>query len=134
MDKKLQVGVKALFKSKKDNTYLLLHRNLKKYNETKENPWDIVGGRIEVGNTLVENLQREIYEETKFKLLQDFESLILGAQDILLEDKHIVRITYLISIDEELIPILSDEHDKFKWVDFNELKNSCDKYLKELLN
>lgn len=132
MTKTLQVGVKVLFKSKK-NTYLLLHRNLDKYNDTKKNPWDIVGGRIDAGETLFENLQREVFEETQFNLDKKSKLSILGAQDIILEHKHVVRITYEINLDEEFIPQLSEEHTNYKWVSFEELKELADKFLKQLL-
>ncbi len=54
----LQVGVKALLKNPQGK-YLLLHRSAKKYPEVR-NAWDIVGGRIEPGTALADNLRREI--------------------------------------------------------------------------
>ncbi len=57
----LQVGVKALLKNK-NGKYLLLRRNPKKYPDVGPK-WDIVGGRINPGSLLLENLKREIKEE-----------------------------------------------------------------------
>ena len=57
----LQVGVKAIVRNKAGK-YLLLHRNLAKYPDVKGG-WDIVGGRINPGVLLHENLAREIAEE-----------------------------------------------------------------------
>ena len=54
----LQVGVKAFLKNK-DGKYLLLQRSSLKYADTK-GAWDIVGGRIEPGTPLLDNLKREI--------------------------------------------------------------------------
>ena len=62
----LQVGVKALLQNEKDE-FLLLHRSEEKYPDVK-NRWDIVGGRITPGTILVDNLKREIFEETKLEL------------------------------------------------------------------
>ncbi len=59
----LQVGVKALLKNSAGK-YLLLRRNPEKYPEVGAT-WDIVGGRIDPGTPLFENLKREVYEETK---------------------------------------------------------------------
>ena len=50
----LQVGVKALLQNK-EGKYLLLRRSKEKYKEV-EGEWDIVGGRINPGSDLLENL------------------------------------------------------------------------------
>ncbi len=53
--------MKILLKNK-EGKYLLVRRNPKKYPEVGAK-WDIVGGRIEPGSSLIENLKREIKEE-----------------------------------------------------------------------
>jgi ADP-ribose pyrophosphatase YjhB (NUDIX family) len=126
----LQVGVKILLKNK-EGKFLLLHRNWDKYPEVKkDNSWDIVGGRIEKGTILIENLKREIFEETKLNLTE--EPKLIAAQDILRADKHVVRLTYLGEIEGE--PKLDEYHDAFKWVTKEEIKNevSLDQYFREV--
>lgn len=92
MERELQVGVKILLKNK-DEMFLVLHRSPYKYPEVSSF-WDIVGGRIKKGKTLIENLKREIKEETNLDL--DGEPKLVGASDILRVDtKHIVRLTYI---------------------------------------
>jgi 8-oxo-dGTP pyrophosphatase MutT (NUDIX family) len=105
----LQVGVKALLKNK-GGKYLLLHRNPVKYPDVK-NGWDIVGGRIDPGMPLFDNLKREVMEETKLTL--EKEPRLIAAQDILRADKHVVRLTFVGEIDGK--PQLDEEHDKFGW-------------------
>src|SRR4051812_38627645 len=107
----LQVGVKAFLKNSK-NKYLLLKRNTKKYKNVK-GTWDIVGGRINPGTMLLENLSREIKEETGLELTDT--PVLIAAQDILTTDekRHIVRLTYLARIDGN--PTLSDESVEFNW-------------------
>ena len=94
----LQVGVKVLLKNN-EGKYLLIRRNPKKYPEVGPK-WDIVGGRINAGSPLIENLIREVKEETGL-LLSD-NPHIVGAQDILrtegFPDRHVVRLTYTASI------------------------------------
>lgn len=127
----LQVGVKVLLKNK-EGKYLLLHRNWDKYPEVKkDNSWDIVGGRINIGTPLLENLKREIFEETKLNLTE--EPKLIGAQDILRSDKHVVRLTYLGVIEGE--PKLDEYHDDYKWLTEEELrkKEDLDQYFKEIL-
>jgi len=126
----LQVGVKALLKNV-DGKFLLVRRNFEKYKEVK-GEWDIVGGRIEPGTPLLENLKREIREETGL-LLSDGPALV-AAQDILrVEGRHVVRLTYTANIVGE--PKLDEYHTDFKWLTLAEMKNfdNLDIYLKELL-
>lgn len=127
----LQVGVKILLKNK-DNKYLLIRRSLKKYPEV-DNRWDIVGGRIHPGTPLLDNLKREIKEETDLELVGS--PRLIGAQDILrIAGKHIVRITYIGEATGE-IKLDTSENDEYLWYDFGELKKveGLDKYFKELL-
>ncbi len=128
----LQVGVKVLLKNR-EGKYLFLHRSLKKYPEVNR-LWDFPGGRINVGKPLLENLKREVLEETGMRIIGTPE--LIGAQDILKPglDKHIVRLTYTVDIDER-VPKLSDEHDDFAWLSIDEIRNreDFDSILRELL-
>lgn len=126
----LQVGVKILLKNK-DGKYLLLHRSNKKYPDVK-GTWDIAGGRINPGTPLIENLKREILEETQLKLTS--EPKLIYAQDILrVPGRHVVRLTYIGEIDGE--PTLDEDHSDFKLLTVNEMKamDDLDVYLKEVL-
>ena len=127
----LQVGVKVLLKNG-EGKYLLLKRSPVKYPGTKGS-WDIVGGRIDPGTTLFENLKREIKEEIGLDF--NAEPKLIAAQDILrLPGKHVVRLTYVGDLEGE--PILDgEEHSEFRWFTLDELKNfeDLDMYTKELL-
>lgn len=128
--RELQVGVKILLKNK-EGKYLLLRRSPAKYPETQK--WDIPGGRINVGETLEENLAREVREETGLPIHGPVK--LIAAQDILkLEDKHIVRLTYAGRTEGE--PVLSDEHEEYLWVTHEELQNvsPLDSYVARLLH
>ncbi len=124
----LQVGVKALLRNK-EGKFLLLHRNKEKYPDVS-NPWDIVGGRIEPGSFLVDNLKREIFEETKLELKHH--PMLISAQDIMRPDKHVVRLTYMAPIEGE--PQLDEEHDDYKWVSPEEMEtmSGLDDYVAQL--
>lgn len=129
----LQVGVKAFVKNK-DGKYILLHRSSEKYKGIKGS-WDIVGGRIEPGSNLVENLSREIYEETQMKISS--EPKLIYAQDIILPEKerHIVRLTYTTQASGE--PVLdTSENVEYKWLTIDELRKqeNLDIYVKEILD
>ena len=126
----LQVGVKVLLKNQ-EGKYLFLHRSAKKYPEVNR-LWDFPGGRIDAGAPLLENLAREVREEAGIEIVGT--PRLIGAQDILKNDRHIVRLTYVASTDAEK-PVLSDEHDDFAWLTLDEIRarEDFDKYLRELL-
>lgn len=126
----LQVGVKVLLKNPQGK-YLLLRRSAKKYPEVN-NLWDIAGGRIDPGIPLLDNLKREVQEETRLKLTS--EPQLIAAQDILKNtDRHIVRLTYVCESAGE--PILSAEHDEYKWLTLEQINSlkGLDSYLKKIL-
>lgn len=126
----LQVGVKVFLKNP-EGKYLLLQRSLTKYPEVS-NRWDIIGGRIEPGTPLLENLEREVLEETGLKMTSSPQ--LIAAQDILrIADKHVVRLTYTATTSGD--PTLSDEHDAFGWYAIAEMQMllGFDSYAKEVL-
>lgn len=126
----LQVGVKILLKNI-DGKYLVVCRSAEKYPEVGAK-WDIVGGRINTGFSLLENLKREVMEETGLEIMS--EPKLITAQDILKTDKHVVRLTYAGFADGEVK--LSDEHSEYKWLSFEDIikLEPMDRYFKEVLN
>ncbi|ETB63939.1 TPA: NUDIX domain-containing protein [Candidatus Nomurabacteria bacterium] len=126
-----RVGVKILLKNK-DEKYLILRRSSFKYPEVGPK-WDIAGGRINIGESLIDNLKREILEETGLHLEE--EPKLIAAQDIFRnEGKHIVRLTYTGNINGDVV--LSDEHDEYKWITFSEFEEiePLDLYVREIIN
>ena len=127
----LQVGVKILLKDK-NGKFLLLHRSGEKYPDVAGR-WDIPGGRIEPGISLMENLKREVKEETNLELIG--EPKLLAAQDILrVIGRHIVRLTY---VGEAVGDVKLDriENDGYEWRSLSDLKvtEDLDVYLKEII-
>ena len=128
----LQVGVKILIKNDEEK-YLLLKRNPEAYPGMKAK-WDIVGGRIDNGSSLLDNLRRETMEESGLELVG--EPKLLGAQDILkVPGRHIVRLTYVGKASGEIV--LSHEHTEYKWFSLDEMKvlerEEFDSYAKALI-
>ena len=130
-DIKLQVGVK-IFLRNKDNKYLLIKRSPEKYKGTNGS-WDIVGGRIDPGSTLIDNLRREVREETQLEITS--EPILIAAQDIIpSNDKHIVRLSYVgETVGEPHLDI--SENIEYKWLTLDEIKvqPDLDAYVSELL-
>jgi 8-oxo-dGTP pyrophosphatase MutT (NUDIX family) len=131
----LQVGVKIALNNEAGK-YLILKRNfeLEKYKDVKQtDAWDIVGGRIDPGSSLLDNLRREIREETGLEYTG--EPTIIAHQDILRSDKHVVRLTFIGDIEEKPI-ILSEEHSEYAWLSTEELVKlpDIDPFLKEIID
>ncbi len=129
----LQVGVKMLIRNS-SGKYLLQRRNPKKYIDAQIG-WEVVGGRINPGTPLLDNLKREVFEETGLKLTKI--TMILGVQDILrIKDKHIVRITYLGEAKGKIV-LDTNENIVFNWFAKDELKKlpkkNLDMYFAELV-
>ena len=129
----LQVGVKVFLKNS-EGKYPLLRKSPEKYPEVGPK-WDIVGGRIEPGAPLMENLKREVHEETKLDPTET--PTLIAAQDILrVPGRHVVRLTYTGTIEGE--PQLDEEHLEHRWFTMEELKklgeDELDMYFKELLD
>lgn len=129
---KLQVGVKIFLKNK-DGKYLLIRRNPDKYPNAR-GEWDIVGGRIEPGVGLVDNLKREVREETQLEIVS--EPKLLHAQDIIPNtERHIVRLSYIGNTEGE--PVLDiSENIEYKWLTVEEIKmqENLDIYVKEIID
>lgn len=107
----LQVGVKVLLADGKGK-FLLLKRSKEKYADVTE-LWDIVGGRIDPGRSLMENLQREVVEEAGLEIVGD--PMLIAAQDIMHGDFHVVRLTYIARASSTKVE-LSDEHVDYRWL------------------
>lgn len=118
----LQVGVKVFLRNP-DGKILLLKRAEEKYGKTKGS-WDIVGGRIDPGTSLIENLKREVLEETNLRLTS--EPKLIAAQDIIPSDeRHIVRLTYIAdTVGEPQLDLT--ENTEYKWVTLQELAEGSD--------
>src|SRR3989338_9049715 len=129
----LQVGVKALLQNPAGK-FLLVRRSAERYPEGGPK-WDIVGGRIEPGTPLLENLKREIAEEVGLALTA--EPRLIAAQDILrIPGRHVVRLTYAAPISGT--PRLDSDHTEFRWATRQELlqltERELDIYVKALLD
>jgi 8-oxo-dGTP diphosphatase len=128
----LQVGVKVFLKNS-EGKYLLMHRSPEKYPGVK-GEWDVPGGRINPGSLLIDNLRREVKEETQMEIVS--EPKLIYAQDIIPnKERHIVRISYTGNAVGE--PTLdTKENVEYKWLSLEELKQfqNVDVYAKKIID
>ncbi|MGN6670772.1 MAG: NUDIX hydrolase [Candidatus Nucleicultricaceae bacterium] len=107
--------------------YLLLHRN-----PHKDSFWQGVSGGARAGEALDLAAARELKEETAFEAIvqsinhqfeypvkEKFRHIYAPNVKVIKEHSFIADVT---GLDD---PILSDEHDAFKWLQFDEIDIDC---------
>ena len=104
----------ALFYAKKTHRVLLLQKAYGKH----AGCWGLVGGHSEDNESVWEGLQREITEELGVipNILK-----IIPIESFVSNDEIFNFYTFLCVIDEEFIPIISNEHSGWAWANINNL-------------
>jgi|SRR3989344_426482 len=128
----IQVGVK-IFLSDRNGKFLLLKRNHLKYPDVKDF-WDIPGGRIIPGTPLLDNLKRELLEETGLEF--HGKPKLIFAQDIIIPNKkHVVRLTFKGNVGERKeLKLDYEEHSDWGWFSIKEIVKipEADRFVKEI--
>lgn len=130
------VGVKGLVENEQGQILLLL-ANVTKFRKNVTPYWDIPGGRIEKGHSILETLAKEIHEETGVAELGEpqFVTSVISNHEIPLDDGSeagLVLMVYKVTIPADAEITTSDEHDKYEWVDKKEAAERLQhKYPKE---
>lgn len=106
-------GCGALVYCVRTHRYLFLLRTGAKHSGS----WGLVGGKIEAGETVAQALIREINEEIG-PVISD--PKLIPIEKFTSENKNFVYHTFLITVDEEFIPILNEEHRGYAWVPLQE--------------
>lgn len=102
-------GCGALIYAKNTNRYLFLLRNKSKY----AGSWGIVGGKIESGETVITGLVREIKEEIGVDYHQ---RKFIPLETFTADNRKFIYYTFLVSVNDEFVPKLNDEHRGYCWV------------------
>lgn len=137
-EKLFQVGVKALITNDEGKILVLDSGDWHLKNQTRH--WDIPGGRIQEGHSILETLQREVEEETGVKEISDekfFTAAVSNFKDMPV-DGHMVGLilmVYKVKIPKNSKIVLSEEHSNHEWVDSKEAaKRLAYKYPPEFID
>jgi 8-oxo-dGTP pyrophosphatase MutT (NUDIX family) len=98
----------ALFLSAQTKRFLFLMRA----DDTYTNTWSTVGGKTEIGETVIESLSREIQEEIGFLPLV---KKTIPIDLYVSKDNNFEFHTFVCIVDREFIPNLNSEHKGYAW-------------------
>ena len=115
------IAVKALIKNK--DSFLILKTADSDQNNNLSG-WETPGGRLEIGEEIVNGLKREIKEETglSVKIFFPFNafSANVGKED------SIVGINYLAEYIGGEIRIDTNEHSRYQWINISDIRKLKD--------
>jgi len=117
MDKYQKVAVHAFIK-RKDGKFLVTKRS--PINDFLPNHFDLPGGTVEFGEDPKEALKREIFEETSLSV-NISRPIYLYSQ--VQKERHQIWIIYECEYKGGEIKLNPEEHNEYKWVNFDEAKN-----------
>ena len=123
-ERKFGLGVIICVFNKDFSKILLLKRNMEKRKNGGAD-WGNVGGRVELGELLVDACEREAKEETGINLNPKKLKLIEVKETPYLTDIfHAIHFVYATILDEQEKITLNDESEEYKWFDLNHLPES----------
>lgn len=124
-EKLFQIGIKALITDEEDRILVLDSGEWHLKHQTRH--WDIPGGRIQEGHSVLETLQREVEEKTGIKKISSPEFFTAVVSNFNFKDNTagnrmvgLALMIYRVKIPENSKIILSEEHAGYEWVDGKE--------------
>lgn len=117
------IGVKALIANTKGRILLLDTGDY--HQKHQERHWDFPGGRIDVGESPLSALKREILEETGIEKMENPElfTAVISNHQIKMDDGTMAGLAlfvYKTAIKPDAKIKLSDEHTSYGWFDSKE--------------
>lgn len=75
--------------------------------------WALPGGKINANETVVVGLSREIEEELGGRIT---DPKLIPIEKYTSDDGKFVYHTFFVSVDDEFVPVLNDEHIGYSWL------------------
>ncbi|MFA5258893.1 MAG: NUDIX hydrolase [Candidatus Pacearchaeota archaeon] len=121
LDRKFGLGVIVCIFNRDFSKMLFLKRNEEKRKRNNAD-WGNVGGRVELGEKLIDACIREAKEEIKVDLDPEKLKLIeIKETPYLTEIFHALHFVYATILDEDEKITINSESDEYKWFDVNNL-------------
>jgi len=121
----------VIFRIKDNNPEILGLKALPKYRKLAGGIYDVPKGRIDKGETPIEAAHRELLEETGLVIKKIVRKLPIVDAPLAL---------WVAEVDEDdIVTIINNpdtgaiEHEEFKWLKIEEMKNTCLKYLRPFI-
>lgn len=112
---KLFIATKALIV--RDGKVLVVRESGQYKDGTNAGRFDVIGGRMEPGQSFEDNLRREVREETGLKVVVGRPFFVNEAYPVVRgEQWQVVRIFFECEAPEGEVK-LSEDHDAFAWID-----------------
>jgi len=105
----LTQGVGALIYAKSTKRYLFLLRQGGSWSYT----WALPGGKIDLDETVLSGLAREIEEELGGRIT---DPKLIPIEKFTSDNERFVYHTFFISINHEFVPLLNYEHIGYAWL------------------
>ena len=106
-------GVGALIYAQSTNRYLFLLRTKSRH----AGSWGIAGGKVDAGETVIQGLVREIQEEIGVNYAN---KKFIPLETFTADNRKFVYYTFVVSVDQEFVPNLNDEHRGYCWVELDD--------------
>ncbi len=100
---------------------------MKRNNQPAKDQWFTPGGRILLGETLEEAVQRVLHEETGLTAVRTEKK---GAMSHIWPTTHAVTVYYHIEAADDDVE-MNDEHSAYRWI--TEISEDLHPYLKEMI-
>jgi 8-oxo-dGTP pyrophosphatase MutT (NUDIX family) len=113
------LGIKALIRNN-EGKVLLLQVNPAKLHGERKNYWDLPGGRVQKGHTVLDTLKREVAEETGIIDIQATKDIGMVLSNIRIpfgegDTVGLILGVYKCEVAEGSNIVLSDEHVAYDW-------------------
>ena len=124
------IGVHALILDEKMKVLVTKRSELENYMPLL---WDIPGGSVEMGETVEQALVREVKEETNI-IISPIKPIYVYSDLSWVPNRQLFQIIYKCTYNGGDIILDPEEHDEYKWVDYEDIGNlKCIAFLENLM-